>query len=268
MIHPTAIINPRAELDSSVEIGPCAVIDGDVSIGPGCRIGPHVYITGHTSIGAGNRFYAGCVIGEAPQDVKYKDEPTRLSIGEHNLFREGCTAHRSARAEEATVIGSHNFLMVHSHVAHNVRLGDHVILANGALLAGHAEVGDRAFISGNCLVHQFVRVGTLALMQGGAAISKDLPPFTVAHGYNRLGGLNTIGLCRAGFTPAERLELKKIYHQLFRRRAKFSAALAAAQKNFTSAPARTLLEFVASARRGVCLDFGEGGENERQEAID
>jgi UDP-N-acetylglucosamine acyltransferase len=143
-----------------------------------------------------------------------------------------------------------------------------VILANGALLAGHAEVGDRAFISGNCLVHQFVRVGTLALMQGGAAISKDLPPFTVARGHNRLGGLNTIGLRRAGLTPAERLELRKIYHQLFRRRAKFSAALAAAQKEFTSAPARTLLEFVASAQRGVCLDFGDWGENDPQEGID
>jgi UDP-N-acetylglucosamine acyltransferase len=268
MIHPTAIIHPKAKLDSTVEVGPYAVVDADVSIGPGCRIGPHVYITGHTSIGAGNRFYAGCVIGEAPQDVKYKDEPTRLQIGDHNLFREGCTAHRSAKAEEATVIGSHNFIMVNSHVGHNVRMGNHIILVNGALLAGHVEVDDRAFISGNCMVHQFVRVGTLALMQGGAGVSKDLPPFTIARGDNHLAGLNTIGLRRAGFTPAERLELKQIYHQLFRRRSKFSAALASAQKNFTSAPARTLLEFVASSRRGLCLDRGGGGINETQAGID
>jgi UDP-N-acetylglucosamine acyltransferase len=268
MIHPTAIIHPKAQLDSSVEVGPYAVIDGDVLIGPGCRVGPHVYLTGHTAIGAGNRFYAGCVIGEAPQDVKYKDEPTRLQIGDQNLFREGVTAHRSNRAGEVTVIGSHNFLMVNSHVAHNVRLGNHVILANGALLAGHVEVGDRAFISGNCLVHQFVRVGTLALMRGGAAISKDLPPFAIARGENRLSGLNIIGLRRAGFTPAERLELKKLYHLLFRRREKFAAALAAAEKTFTSAPARTLLDFVASAKRGLCLDFGDAGENESQEDID
>ena len=227
-----------------------------------------MYLTGRTTIGAGNRFYAGCVIGEAPQDVKYKDEPARLEIGGHNLFREGFTAHRSAKAGEATVIGSHNFLMVNSHVAHNVRLGNHVILANGALLAGHAEVGNRAFISGNCLVHQFTRVGTLALMQGGAKISRDLPPFTIARGANRLAGLNIIGLRRAGFTPAERLELKKLYHLLFRRGAKFAAALAEAQKNFTSVPARTLLDFAASSRRGLCLDSGEAGGNDSEAEID
>ena len=267
MIHPTAIVHPRAQLDSSVEVGPYTVIDGDVSIGPDCRVGPYVYLTGQTTIGRGNRFYAGCVIGEAPQDVKYKDEPARLEIGAHNLFREGFTAHRSALAGEATVIGSHNFLMVNSHVAHNVRLGDRVILANGALLAGHVEVGDRAFISANCMVHQFTRIGTLALMQGGARISKDLPPFAIARGLNRLGGLNVIGLRRAGFTAAERLELKKLYHQLLRRRGNFSAALADAQKNFTSAPARTLLDFAASSQRGLCLDLG-GPENESEADID
>jgi UDP-N-acetylglucosamine acyltransferase len=267
MIHPTAIIDPRAQLDPSVEVGPFAVIDGDVSIGPDCRIGPYVYLTGHTTIGTGNRFYAGCVIGEAPQDVKYKDEPARLEIASHNLFREGFTAHRSAVPGEATVIGSHNFLMVNSHVGHNVRLGNHVILANGALLAGHVEVGDRAFISGNCLVHQFTRVGTLSLMQGGARISKDLPPFTIARGANGLGGLNTIGLRRAGFSSAERLELKKLYHLLFRARGKFSAALAAAEKNFTSLHARTLLDFAASSKRGLCMDSA-GPENESEEGIE
>jgi len=267
MIHPTAIVDPRAHLDPSVEVGPFAVIDGDVSIGPDCRIGPYVYLTGHTTIGTGNRFYAGCVIGEAPQDVKYKDEPARLEIGGHNLFREGFTAHRSAVIGEATVIGSHNFLMVNSHVGHNVRLGNHVILVNGALLAGHVEVGDRAFISGNCMVHQFTRVGTLSLMQGGAGISKDLPPFTIARGANGLCGLNIIGLRRAGFTAAERLELKQLYQQLFRARGKFSAALAAAQKNFTSPHARTLLDFAASSKRGLCLDSG-APENESEVDID
>ncbi|HXR07901.1 MAG TPA: acyl-ACP--UDP-N-acetylglucosamine O-acyltransferase [Candidatus Acidoferrum sp.] len=267
MIHPTAIVHPRAQLHPSVEVGPFAVIDGEVVIGPDCRIGPYVYLTGQTTIGRGNRFYAGCVIGEAPQDVKYKDEPARLEIGDDNLFREGFTAHRSAKAGEATVIGSHNFLMVNSHVGHNVRLGDHVILVNGALLAGHVEVADRAFISGNCMVHQFTRVGTLALMQGGAGISKDLPPFTIARGVNQLGGLNIVGLRRAGFTAAERLELKKLYHQLLRQRGDFSAALAEARQNFTSPPARTLLDFAASAKRGLCLDPG-GLENEREADID
>lgn len=267
MIHPAAIVHPKAQLDSTVEVGPYAIIDGDVVVGPDCRVGPYVYLTGQTTIGRGNRFYAGCVIGEAPQDVKYKDEPARLEIGDDNLFREGFTAHRSARAGEATVIGSHNFLMVNSHVAHNVRLGNHVILANGALLAGHVEVANRAFISGNCLVHQFVRVGTLALMQGGARISKDLPPFTIARGANHLGGLNIIGLRRAGFTAAERLELKKLYHQLLRQRGNFSAALAAARKLFTSAPSQTLLDFAAASKRGLCLDPG-GLENEIESEAD
>ena len=125
-------------------------------------------------------FHAGSVIGDAPQDLKYQDEPTRLRIGDRNVFREHVTVHRSNSLDTETVIGSDNFLMVNAHVGHNCMLGNHVIMANGVLLAGHVEVGDRAFISGNCLVHQFCRIGTLALMQGGAAISQDLPPFTVA----------------------------------------------------------------------------------------
>ena len=256
MIHPTAIVHPQAQLDPSVEIGPYAVIDGHVSMGPGCRVGPHVYLTGHTRIGANNRFYAGCVVGEAPQDVKYKDEPTELRMGDNNLVREGATVHRSAKAGEVTLIGSNNFLMVNSHVGHNVVVGDHVILANGALLAGHVEVGDRAFISGNCLVHQFVRVGALAIMQGGSAISKDLPPYTGARGDNGICGLNVVGLRRAGFSADERLELKKLYHKLFRSGENLSGAAAQARREFTSAPAKVLLDFVASATRGVCRDSG------------
>jgi UDP-N-acetylglucosamine acyltransferase len=269
MIHPTAIIHPKAELDGSVEVGPYAVIDAHVSLGTGCRVGPHVYLTGHTRIGSGNRFYAGCVVGEAPQDVKYKDEPTELRMGENNLVREGATIHRSAKVGEATIIGSNNFLMVNSHIAHNVVVGNNVILANGALLAGHVEVGDRAFISGNCLVHQFVRIGTLALMQGGAAVSKDLPPYTVASRTNDICGLNLIGLRRAGITAAERLELKKLYHRLFRSDENMSSVVTAARLEFTSAPAKVLLDFVAAAKRGVCRDISiaarqreNGGEDE------
>lgn len=252
MIHPTAIIDPGAELDPSVRVGPCAVIEAHVRIGPGCVIGPHAYLTGHSIIGANNRFFAGCVIGEAPQDLKYQDEPTRLRIGDDNVFREHATVHRSNKIEEDTVIGSNNYLMHHSHVAHNVTLGNHTIIASGSLLAGHVVVGDRALISGNCLVHQFTRVGTLAMMQGGAAVSKDLPPFTIARGNNRTCGLNVVGLRRAGFTAAERLELKRLYHALFLSGKNLAPALAEARESFTSAPARTFLDFIASSRRGVC----------------
>lgn len=260
MIHPTAIIHPAAKVAESVQVGPYAVIDEGVEIGPDCVIGPHVYLTGFTSIGSHNRFYAGCVIGEAPQDLKYTGEPTRLRIGDHNLFREHATVHRSNKAAEATVIGSHNFLMAHSHVAHNCRLGNLVILANGALLAGHVTVDDRAFISGNCIVHQFVRIGTLALMQGGSAISQDLPPYTVARGDNGICGLNTIGLRRAGVTAAERIELKQLYRILFREGRNLRDAMAAARQEFSSAPARVMLDFVAAATRGVCSDAGGAGE--------
>jgi UDP-N-acetylglucosamine acyltransferase len=238
-------------------VGPYAVIDEGVEVGPDCLIGPHVYLTGLTTIGAQNRFYAGCVIGEAPQDLKYTGEPTRLRIGDHNVFREHVTVHRSNQPAEETVIGSRNFLMAHSHVAHNCRLGDQVILANGALLAGHVTLDDRAFLSGNCVVHQFVRVGTLALMQGGSAISKDLPPYTVARGDNGICGLNTVGLRRAGLTPATRLELKQLYHALFRGGRNLRAAVADARKTFSSAPARAMLDFIAASARGVCSDVSE-----------
>ena len=259
MIHPTAIIHPRAKLDPTVRVGPYAVIDEGVELGADCVVGPYVYLTGLTTAGAGNYFHAGCVIGGAPQDLKYQGEPTRLRIGDHNVFHEHFTAHRSARPDAETLIGSHNFFMASAHVAHNCIVGDHVIMANGALLGGYAIVQDRAFISGNCCVHQFCRVGTLALMQGNSAISKDLPPFTLALRVNEMCGLNSVGLRRAGFTTEQRLELKRLYHRLFRSGENLRSALAGAQKEFTGPPAKVLLDFVAGAKRGFCADSGTGG---------
>jgi UDP-N-acetylglucosamine acyltransferase len=261
MIHPTAVIHPKAKLDSTVRVGPYSVIDEAVEIGPGCIIGPHVYITGVTTIGAENQFHAGAVIGDAPQDYKYDGAPTRLRIGDKNRFREHCTIQRATKPDGETVIGSNNFIMHHSHVGHNCVVKDHVILGGGAILAGHAEVHDRAFLSGNCLVHQFTRVGMLALMQGGAAISKDLPPFTIAFHENEICGLNIIGLRRAGFTPEQRLELKAAYRTLFRSGKNMRAAVAEAQSKFASGPARTLVDFVASSKRGVCCDVSRGKDN-------
>jgi UDP-N-acetylglucosamine acyltransferase len=263
MIHPTAVIHPRAKLDSTVRVAPYAVIDEGVELGPNCVIGPHVHLTGLTKIGAGNVFHAGAVIGDAPQDFKYKNEPTGLRIGDNNVFREHVTIHRSNKTAEDTVIGSRNFFMQHSHAGHNCIIGDDTIIAGGALLAGHAVVQDRAFVSGNCLVHQFCRVGTLAMMQGGAAISMDLPPFCVSpySKGNGMCGLNIVGLRRAGFSPEQRLELKKAYRLLFRSGKNVREALADAQKLFTGGPAKTLLDFVATAKRGVCSDVGDN-ENE------
>ncbi len=263
VIHPTAIIHPKAEVDPTVRVGAYAVIDENVRIGRGCIIGPHVYVTGLTVLGENNRLFAGCVIGEAPQDLKYRGEPTGLRVGNHNIFREHSTVHRANKPGEETGIGSHNLLMANAHVAHDCRLGDHVILANGALLGGHVTVGDKALISGNCLVHQFVRVGTLAMMQGGAAISKDLPPYTVARGDNGICGLNTVGLRRAGLAPNERLELKQLYHALFRGGVNLRVALEQSRGKFSSGPAKVLIEFIAGSKRGVCADRSGGGESER-----
>ena len=256
MIHPTAIIHPKAQLHESVKVGPYAVIEAGVVAGKDCVIGPHVILMGDTLIGAKNKFHAGCKIGDAPQDLKYKNEVTQLRIGDNNVFREQVTIHRSAITSEATVIGSDNYLMVNCHVGHNCSIGNHVIMANGALLGGHVIVADRAFISGNCLIHQFVRVGTVALMQGGSAISKDLPPYTVARGDNGICGLNVLGLRRAGFNAEQRAELKRLYHKLFRTGMRLRAAIAEARKIFSSPAAQTMLDFVSTAKRGICKDVG------------
>jgi len=265
MIHPTAIIHPSAKLGANVRVGPNAVIDADVALGADCVVGPHVYLTGVTTIGAGNHFHAGCVIGDAPQDLKYRGEPTRVEIGDRNVFRENVTVNRATK-EGATVVGADNFFMANAHIAHNCVVGNHVIFANSATLGGHAVVQDRAFLSGSCLVHQFCRVGTLAIMQGGSAISKDLPPFTIALRVNEICGLNIIGLRRAGFSAADRLELKQLYHALFRGGKNLRAAVAEASEKFTTTGAQQLLEFVAAAKRGVCADTGHaGGHAEEKE---
>lgn len=262
MIHPTAIIDPKAELDSTVKVGPYAVIDGGVKLGPGCQVGPHVYLTGQTTAGANNVFHAHSVIGDTPQDFKYKGELTRLRIGEGNTFREHVTVHCSNKLEEDTIIGSHNLLMIHCHLGHNVELGNHCIVANGALLSGHVVVGDRAFISGNCMVHQFTRVGTMALMQAGSAISQDLPPYCIARGPNGICGLNIVGLRRNGFTAEERLQLKQAYHALFRTRERRVVALENARARFSSPKVLTLIDFVASTKRGICRDTGFTADEE------
>jgi UDP-N-acetylglucosamine acyltransferase len=267
MIHPTAVIHPKAKVDSSVIVGPYAVIDEAVVIGANCQLGPQVYITGVTTIGENNRFHAGCVIGDAPQDLKYKAEPTRLRIGDHNVFREHFTAHRSTKLESETIIGSKNYLMAHSHVGHNSIVGDQVIMANGALLGGHVTVENQAFISGNCLVHQFVRVGTLALMQGGSAISKDLPPFAIARGANGICGLNIIGLRRAGYTPEERRELRRLYALLFRGRKHLSHALTDVEAQTWSEPAHRLITFIRQSKRGVCREVRRGADDVKQDEL-
>ncbi len=268
-IHPTAVIHPSARLSAQVRVGPHAVIDADVELGEGCEVGPQVYLTGHTSIGPGNRFHAGCVIGDTPQDFKYREAPTRLEIGARNIFREHVTVHRSNRLDEATVIGDGNFFMAGSHIGHNCRVGRDNIFANGALLGGHVEVDRQAFISGNCLVHQFCRIGRLSLMQGGSAISKDLPPFCIARGDNHICGLNTIGLRRAGVASADRLVLRRAYRSVFRSGQRLKVAAEQLALDF---PDHGLVaewtQFIRATKRGLCADilFRDGEPQSTEEA--
>ena len=262
MIHPTAVIDPKAEIHPSVVVGPYSVIDAHVKLGEGCRLGPHVYITGHTTIGARNKFYPGAVIGEAPQDLAYQGAPTQLRIGDDNTFREAVTVNRSTKEGTETVIGSRNLLMACTHIAHDCRLGNNIIMANSAILAGYVEVGDRAVLSATCLVHQFIRIGSLAMMRGGAAISKDLPPFTVALGENGICGLNVIGLRRAGLASEERMELKRLYRALFRGALPLRKAAAIARKEFHGPHAIRMLDFIEASKRGVCAHSGVEIEEE------
>lgn len=254
LIHPTAIIHSGARLDPTVSVGPYAVIDEEVTLGPGCRVGPHVYMTGRTVIGADNRFHAACVIGDAPQDLKYNGEPTALTIGNGNVFREHVTVHRSSRPDQETVIGSNNLLMAGAHVGHNCHLGNHIIMANGSMLGGHVILEDKVFMSGNAMLHQFVRVGTLALIRGGSGATKDVPPYTVIRDINHLCGLNIIGLRRAGLKADERLELKRLYRLLFRSRSPLRPTAERARAEFQSPAARRMIEFVTSSTRGVCTE--------------
>ncbi|HYE33250.1 MAG TPA: acyl-ACP--UDP-N-acetylglucosamine O-acyltransferase [Methylomirabilota bacterium] len=266
MIHPTAVIHPRAEVPLDAEIGPYCVIDEGVRLGPNCWLGPSVHLTGQTEIGPNNRFHAGCVIGDAPQDLKYQALPTRVRIGAGNTFREHVTIHRSNKLEEDTVIGSNNYLMAASHVGHNSVLGDNVILANAALVAGHVTIQDRAFISATAMIHQFVRVGAMALMQGGSGVSKDLPPFTIAMANNTICGLNIIGLRRAGVSPAHRLELKRAYRLLFRSGLRMKDAIVAARVECASPFSEQLISFVETSKRGVCADIrGAGTQDDPDE---
>jgi UDP-N-acetylglucosamine acyltransferase len=257
-IHPTAIIDSRAQVHATVEVGPYAVIDGDVVVGEQCRLGPYVHLTGGTTIGARNDIGTGCVLGGPPQDLRFSGGITRLRIGNDNIFREHVTVHCANRVDEETRLGSGCLFMAHCHVGHNTVVGDGVIIANGAQLGGHVVVGDRAFISGNCLVHQFARVGMLALMQGGSAISKDLAPFCVSRGDNNVCGLNVVGLRRAGLGVEVRLELRRLYRVLFRSGNSRPSALEAASAVVQSPWGRELVEFVRTTRRGVITERGRG----------
>ena len=253
-IHPTAVIDPRAEIDPNVHIGPYVVIDGPVKIKTGTRVMAHAYVTGWTEIGADNEIHPGAALGDAPQDKAYKNTETYLKIGDRNIIREHAQIHRGTVAGSATIIGDDNFLMATSHIGHNCRLGDNVVLANGALLGGYVEVGNHVFISGNCVVHQFVRIGDYALMRGLSGTSRDVPPYAIIDWQHTVRGVNVVGLKRAGFDERRIRAIKEVFRILFRKGRNLSLALKEVDnKKEANSDVSALLDFIRSSERGVCF---------------
>lgn len=257
-IHPTACVDPRAEIDRSAEIGPFAVIDGPVRIGPGTRVMAHAVVAGRTTLGRDNAVHFGAVLGGDPQDLSYRGEDSELRIGDRNVFREHCEVHRGSKTG-LTAIGDDNYLMSHSHVAHDCRLADRIVLATGATLGGHVEVAEQVFVSGNCVVHQYVRIGRLALLRGSSRTSRDVPPFAIMDWTHTVRGVNRIGLRRAGLAPAAIRSVQRAFAVLFGRARNLRAALAEVESTALSDEVRELLGFIRSSERGVCFGPRAGG---------
>lgn len=252
-IHPTAVVDPDARLDPSVSVGPHAHIGPDVEIGAGTRIGPHAVIQGPTRIGRDNHIHAHACLGDAPQDISYRGEPTRLEIGDGNTIREFVSMHRASTKEEGvTRVGSGGFFMAYSHVAHDCVVGDGVVMANNAIIGGHVHVGNRVNIGAMSAVHQFVHIGDYAMIGGGSIILMDVAPFMTASGNRaRLYGLNRRGLKRADF-PAETIQaLQRAYRLVFRSGLPLRTALERLRENAGSAEVQSLLAFLETSRRGV-----------------
>jgi UDP-N-acetylglucosamine acyltransferase len=227
-IHASAIVDPGAVLAADVQVGPYTVIGPHVRIGAGTTIGAHCVIEGHTTIGAHNRIWQFCSLGAAPQDKKYAGEPTRLSIGDGNTIREFCTFNcGTAQDSGETRVGDDNWIMAYVHLAHDVQLGSHCILANNATLAGHVHVGDWVIVGGLTGVHQFVKIGAHAMAGFQTALSQDVPPFMMVDGNPaKAHGFNVEGLRRRGFGPERIAQIKQMHRLLYRKGLTFAEAKA------------------------------------------
>jgi UDP-N-acetylglucosamine acyltransferase len=265
-IHPTAVVDAKAQIDAGVEIGPYAVIGPEVCIGAGSRIGPHVVLDGRVTMGRGNRIFPGACIGAEPQDLKYNGAATEVVLGDDNAIRECVTINRATHEGEQTRIGSGNLLMAYSHLGHNCLLGDRIVIANGVAVAGHVVIGDRAIIGGVLGIHQFVHIGTMAMVGGMSRIDRDVPPYAIVEGHpGRLRGLNRIGIKRSGLTEldggAQARQLQQVWAKLYRGDAVLAEALQAVRQQELLAPAETLVSFLEASigpgRRGP-LPAGRG----------
>jgi UDP-N-acetylglucosamine acyltransferase len=253
-IHPTAIVDPAAQIADDVEVGPFSIVGPQVTIGDETIVQSHVVLEGEVTIGSTNLIGHGAVIGAPPQDVSFSPErKTKVEIGNNNIIREYCTIHRGTADGTSTKIGDKNFLMAGAHIGHNCEIGNNVIIANNCLLAGYVIVDDAAFLGGGSTFHQFMHIGRLVMVQGSSAFGKDLPPFVVAAERNCVFGLNVIGMRRAGFSATERDEIKSAFKLVYLSGLNISQALEKAATMEFRGPAREFLDFVANAKkRSIC----------------
>ena len=254
-IHPSALVSDEAILADDVTVGPFAIIDAGVNIGAGCKIGAQAWITGNTVMGKNNEVGYGSIIGADPQDASFDTSVnSNVVMGDHNCIREYVTVHRSATDGRSTKIGNTNFLMTGVHLAHDVQMGNFNNLANNVLLAGHIIIGNNIFLGGGGGFHQFLHIGDYAIVQGNAVVSRDVPPYCMAHGRNQLAGLNVIGLRRGGFTVEERVDIKRAYQLLFRSGGNLKEALRIAAEGEWSCAAEKMLDSARKpSRKGLII---------------
>jgi UDP-N-acetylglucosamine acyltransferase len=254
MIDPRAVVSPQAHIDADVEIGPFTVIGANVVIGARTWIGPHAVINGPTRIGTDNKIFQFASLGDAPQDKKYRGEPTRLEIGDRNVFRESVTANRGTTHDQGvTRIGNDNLLMAYSHVAHDCVLGNEIVMANCCTLGGHVELGDWVIMGGLSAVHQHTKVGAHAFLAHNAAVTRDVPPYVMAVGRPAVPhSVNSEGLKRRGFTSEQILNIRRAYKLLYRSGLKLDAALAQLEKAAQTQPEiAPFVEFVKNSSRSI-----------------
>ena len=252
-IDPRAVIEPGAKLAPDVVVGPYAIIGAHVEIGPGCRIGPHSVVTGWTRLGANNQIFQFASIGDAPQDKKYAGEPTRLEIGDRNVFREYVTVNRGTTHDEGvTRIGHDNLFMAYTHVAHDCRIGNHVVMANVATLAGHVEIGDHVIMGGLSAVHQFCKIGAHAFIANNTAVTRDVPPYVMAVGQPaEPHSVNATGLSRRGFTPEQVRNVKSAFRTLYRSELPLETALERLREAAATQPeVAAMVDFIGLSARG------------------
>ncbi|WP_404420124.1 acyl-ACP--UDP-N-acetylglucosamine O-acyltransferase [Marinospirillum sp.] len=253
MIHPTALVDPGAQLAADVEVGPYSIIGPDVVLGSGCKIGPHVVIKGPSVLGERNRIFQFASVGEDCQDKKYKGEPTRLEMGDDNVIREGVTIHRgTVQDRQLTRIGSRNLFMAYSHVAHDCIVGDDCIMANQATLAGHVTLGDFVILGGLSAVHQFSRVGSHAMCGGGSIILKDIPAYTMISGHPaETHGINYEGLKRRGFSKEAMQSLRNAYKIVFRKGLTLQEAIAQLEAEEPLEELQVFIDSIKNSQRGI-----------------